>query len=482
MQAGSQRLGYTPVLYAVPIMTKAPLLQEDLIKRYDRPGPRYSSYPPAAEFHDRIGERNFREWARASNEELIPKPLSLYFHIPFCSSICYFGACSGIETGRREEAEPYLRDMYREIEIRAELFDRDREVRLLHWGGGTPGYLTQAQSEELMERIARHFKLCRDDDGEYSIEIDPREYARGGLKHVRGLGFNRIAIGVQDFDERVQQAVGRTQDFDAIATIIEEARRSGIRSVNIDLIHGLPLQTVESFSRTLERIVDLVPDRIAIHDYAHLPHRVPPQRRIQAGDLPGPSEKLAILDRTVEMLIAAGYEHVGMDQFARTGDKLALAQRKRGLRRDFQGCSAQAQCDSIGFGVSAISHVSDNFAQNASGRDTYHASLARRQLPVARGHESSADDILRREIIRRLCCHFRLDIGEISRNCDVDFLQHFADELKQLAAMEADGLIEIGEDEICVLAPGRLLVRNICMVFDAYRQPAQAAGLFSGTV
>ncbi len=482
MQAGSQPLGYTPVLYAVPIMTKAPLLQEDLIKRYDRPGPRYSSYPPATEFHDRIGERDFREWARSSNEELIPKPLSLYFHIPFCSSTCHFCACNQVETASREEAEPYLQDMYREIEIRAELFDRDREVRVLHWGGGTPGFLRQAQSGELMERIARHFKLCRDDDGEYSIEIDPREYVRGGLKHLRGLGFNRISIGVQDLDERVQQAVNRIQDFESTATIVEEARRAGIRSVNIDLIHGLPLQTVESFSRTLVRIIGLAPDRIAIHNYAHLPHRFPPQLRIQAGDLPSPSEKLAILECAIEKLVGAGYEHIGMDQFARAGDQLVLAQRKRSLRRNFQGCSAQAQCDSIGFGVSAISQVSDNFSQNASSLEAYHDSLAQRQLPVARGHESSADDILRREIMQMLSCNFRLDIGEISRKRDIDFRQHFADELKQLAAMEADGLIEIGEEEISLSAPGRLLVRNICMVFDAYRQPEQVAGLSSGSV
>ena len=460
-----------PVLYVLPVMTKAPLIQEDLINRYDRQGPRYTSYPPASEFHDRIDEGNYRDWARASNEELIPKPLSLYFHIPFCSSLCHYCACNEDIAGRREKAEPYLRDLRREIEIQSRLFDRDREVRQLHWRGGTPGFLTQAQSAGLMGCISRHFKLCRDGDGEFSIEIDPREIVKGGVKHLRSLGFNRIIVGVPDIDERVQQALDDKQSLEATAAVIDEARRAGIRSVDIGLIYGLPFQTAESFRQSLELILGLDPDRIAIHDCAQLP-----QHRIRAEDLPSPAEKLAILNNAAGMLADIGYEYIGMDHFARTGDELAAAQ------RNCQGYSTQAQCDSIGFGVSAISHVSDNFSQNTNSLEAYHESLAQGRLPVVRGHESSADDILRREIIQRLSCRFRLDIGEISRKWDIDFRRHFAAELEQLATMAADGLVELGADAITICPPGRLLAGNICTVFDAYRRPERVAGLFCRSV
>jgi len=467
---------------ALAVMTKAPLFKEDLINRYDKPGPRYTSYPPATEFHDRIDEANFREWSRASNEELIPKPLSLYFHIPFCSSICFYCACNKVITKRKEKAEPYLQDLYREIEIQSELFDRDRVVRQLHWGGGTPGFLSNAQSQQLMDRIDRHFKLSRDDDGEYSIEIDPRVMEKGGVKHLHSLGFNRISIGVQDFDEVVQKAVNRMQSLEVTAAVIDEARRYGIRSINLDLIYGLPFQTVKSFSKTLQTIIDLDPDRIAIYNYAHLPHRFPPQRRIQAEDLPSSAEKLAILHNAIDMLCDAGYEYIGMDHFAKPGDELAVAQRDRSLHRNFQGYSAHAQCDSIGFGVSAISQVSDNFSQNTTSLDVYHESLEQSRLPIIRGYESNREDLLRREIIQGLSCHFHLDTSEIERKWEIDFKQHFADELERLVTMQQDGLVEIDKEAIRVCEPGRLLVRNICMVFDAYQKPERVAGLFSRTV
>jgi len=463
-------------------MSRTPQIQEGLINRYDKPGPRYTSYPPATEFHDKISESDFRDWARASNEELIPKPLSLYFHIPFCSSICYYCACNKVITKRKEKAEPYLQDLHREIEIQSQLFDRDREVRQLHWGGGTPGFLTHQQSQNLMDKIAQHFKLSREGEGEYSIEIDPRVMEKGGVAHLRSLGFNRISIGVQDFDGKVQKAVNRVQSLETTAAVINDARRFGFRSINIDLIYGLPHQTVESFGRTLDTIIDLDPDRIAIYNYAHLPHRFPPQRRIQAEDLPESSEKLAILNNAIEKLCAAGYEYIGMDHFARPGDELSVAQRNGSLHRNFQGYSAHAQCDSIGFGVSAISQVLDNFSQNTISLDDYHDSLERQQLPVNRGYESHEDDLLRREVIQALSCHFHLDKRKIDRECNIDFDEYFANELKDLEGMERDGLIEMAKDEIIVRAPGRLLVRNICMVFDAYQRPGRVAGLHSRTV
>jgi oxygen-independent coproporphyrinogen-3 oxidase len=459
-----------------------PLFQEDLINRYDKPGPRYTSYPPATEFHDQISESDYRDWARLSNEEPIPKPLSLYFHIPFCSSICYYCACNKVITKRKERAEPYLQDLYHEIEIQSGLFDQDREVRQLHWGGGTPGFLTHQQTQQLMEKIAQHFKLSSDGGTDYSIELDPRVIEKGGIAHLRGLGFNRISLGVQDLDEKVQKAVNRIQSLELTSAVIDDARRVGFRSINVDLIYGLPHQTLKSFSTTLDRIIDLDPDRIAMYNYAHLPHRFPPQRRIQAEDLPDSSEKLAILHNAIDKLCAAGYEYIGMDHFAKPGDELAVAQRNGSLHRNFQGYSAHAQCDSIGFGISAISNVSDNFSQNTTDLVAYHESLEKEQLPVVRGFQSEAEDLLRRAIIQELVCHFRLDMRKISRQWGIDFAQHFNSELLRLRDMVEDDLLELTDDEIIILPPGRLLVRNICMIFDSYQQPSRVAGLFSRTV
>jgi oxygen-independent coproporphyrinogen-3 oxidase len=463
-------------------MSQAPLFQEDLINRYDKPGPRYTSYPPATEFHDRISESDYREWARQSNEEPIPKPLSLYFHIPFCSSICYYCACNKIITKKKERAEPYLQDLYREIEIQARLFDTDREVRQLHWGGGTPGFLSQQQSQQLMEKIARHFKLRPEADTDYSIELDPRVIEKGGIPHLRILGFNRISLGVQDLDEKVQKAVNRIQSLETTSAVIDDARRHGMRSVNLDLIYGLPHQTLESFSKTLDRIIDLNPDRIALYNYAHLPHRFPPQRRIQAEDLPDAAEKLEILHSAIDKLCAAGYEYIGMDHFARPDDELAIAQRNGSLHRNFQGYSAHAQCDSIGFGVSAISHVNDNFSQNTTSLESYHESLDKEQLPVIRGFQSGQDDLLRREIIQSLVCHFHLDTARIAQRWGIDFDAHFANELQDLREMELDGLVKVTENQVIVREAGRLLVRNICMIFDRYQRNGDLSGSFSRTV
>ena len=449
-------------------MLRPPLIQDDLISRYDKPGPRYTSYPPATEFHDLISESDYRNWARLSNEEPIPKPLALYFHIPFCSSICYYCACNKVITRDRERTEPYLQDLYREIEIQASLFDQDREVLQLHWGGGTPGFLSHQQSQQLMENTARHFKLKYDRGSDYSIEVDPRIMAKDGVAHLRNLGFNRISIGVQDFDEEVQRAVNRIQNLKTTTTVINDARRFGFRSINVDLIYGLPRQTQESFARTLATVINLDPDRIAIYNYAHLPHMFPPQRRIKADDLPDSSEKLAILHSAIDKLCGAGYEYIGMDHFARPDDALAVAQREGSLQRNFQGYSAHAQCDLIGFGIFAISNVSDNFSQNTTDLGAYHDILDNQQLPVVRGFHSEQDDLLRREIIHDLACHFRLDLHRVAKRWGIDFAQHFESELLRLRDMEEDGLVELSDGEIVIAETGRLLVRNICMIFDSY--------------
>ncbi len=457
-------------------MPKPLLFQEDLINRYDHQGPRYSSYPPATEFHEEITESHFREWARSSNEELIPRPLSLYLHIPFCSSICYFCACNKVISQHKQEAEPYLQAMHREIEIQSRLFDQDREVRQLHWGGGTPGFLTQQQSQQLMNKIARHFKLSRGGEGDYSIEIDPRVMEPGGAAYLRNLGFNRISVGVQELNAKVQKSINRIQSLKSIETVIGDARRSGFRSINIDLMYGLPHQTVASFTTTLNTIIELEPDRIALYHYTHLPNRFPTQRRIKAKDLPDSSEKLAILQNATEQLCAAGYDHIGMDYFARPADELTVAQRRGRLRRNFRGYTAHEQCDSIGFGVSAISHVHENYSQNSISLDDYHESLDQQRLPVMRGHQSSDDDLLRREIIQRLSCQFRIDTRQSSKSWNIDFDEYFANEMDQLRMMAEEGLVEIADNAIRVLEPGRVLVHNICSVFDAYQRPETVAG------
>ena len=470
------------VAQALEQMPISSLFQEDLITRYDRPGPRYTSYPPATEFHDSINESDYRDWARQSNEEPIPKPLSLYFHIPFCSSICYYCACNKIITKNKELAEPYLQDMYREIELQSSLYDHDREVRQLHWGGGTPGFLSRLQTQQLMERITAHFSLGGKGNNDYSIELDPRVVEAGGIAHLRQLGFNRISIGVQDLDEKVQIAVNRMQSLEATRAVIDDARLHGFRSISLDLIYGLPHQTLQSFSNTLRHIIELAPDRIAMYNYAHLPHQFPTQQRIKEEDLPDSAVKLDILHSAIDQLSAAGFDYIGMDHFAKPDDELAIAQRKRSLHRNFQGYSAHAQCDSIGFGVSAISQVHDNFSQNTISLEDYHSCLKRGRLPVIRGYHSHDDDLLRKEIIQQLACHFRLDIRQISKTWNIDFNQYFVAELKRLADMQNDGLLKFDKNEITVLQPGRLLVRNICMIFDRYQSAANVHRVFSRTI
>lgn len=463
-------------------MSRPSLFHEELIARYDKPGPRYTSYPPATEFHEGISETNYRDWARQSNEEPIPKPLSLYFHIPFCSAICYYCACNKIITKRKERAEPYLQDLYREIEIQSSLYDRDREVRQLHWGGGTPGFLSRLQTQQLMEKITTHFTLGKGADNDYSIELDPRVVEKGGIAQLRQLGFNRISLGVQDLDEKVQIAVNRVQSLESTAAVINDARQQGFHSINLDLIYGLPHQTLKSFSRTLHRIIELEPDRIAMYNYAHLPHRFPPQRRIQEADLPDSSEKLDILHSAIDQLSEAGYNYIGMDHFAKPDDELAVAQRNGGLHRNFQGYSAHAQCDSIGFGVSAISQVHENFSQNTTSLEAYHDSLAQNHLPVVRGYESHDDDLLRREVIQHLVCHFKLDTQALAKSRGINFSKYFAGELERLKEMEEDGLVAVDQRYIVVLEPGRLLVRNICMIFDRYQSAPNIRGAFSRTI
>lgn len=438
----------------------------ELIKRYDKSGPRYTSYPTAVQFHSGFGEAEYRAWAERSNAS--GRPLSLYFHIPFCDTVCYYCGCNKVVTKDRSRAAPYLQRLHHELEMQSALFDRNRTVDQLHWGGGTPTFISHDEMRALMAKTRECFNLRDDDSGEFSIEIDPREVKKDTIALLRELGFNRMSLGVQDFEENVQVAVNRIQSKEETLSALEAARREGFKSISIDLIYGLPFQTVESFARTLDAILAISPDRLSVFNYAHLPELFKPQRRINAGDLPSPQEKLNILQMTIERLTAAGYVYIGMDHFAKPEDELAVAQRSGTLYRNFQGYSTHADCDLIGLGSTSIGQVGNSYSQNMKELEEYYAAIDANHLPVFRGVELNDDDLLRREVITQLICHFELDTTKIAKRFAIDFDSYFAVELSELKAMETDGLLKLAPGRIEVQPAGKLLIRNICMVFDRY--------------
>ncbi len=458
------------------------IFQPELIKRYDQSGPRYTSYPTAVQFTSDIGESDYANWARQSNQEPIPKSLSLYFHIPFCNTVCFYCACNKIITANRKRAAPYLDRVHKEIEMQSTLFDQDRVVEQLHWGGGTPTFLSQVEMAGLMAHTRRFFNLREDDEGEYSIELDPREINADGIRFLRDLGFNRISLGVQDIDPDVQKAVNRIQPMAITMEVLQAARDNDYRSVSMDLIYGLPKQHLESFAKTVDTIIDAGPDRLSIFNYAHLPHLFKPQRQIDPLALPSPSEKLAILEMCFEKLGSAGYVYIGMDHFAKPDDELARAQRNGELHRNFQGYSTRADCDLIGMGMTSIGKVRGNYMQNHRKIDDYTSAIDSGHLPIYRGYELEPDDKLRREIINSLICHFTLDTTALEKRWNIDFSRFFTEEIKRLQPMQTDGLVRIGTDHIEVLPPGRLLIRNICMVFDRYLDPEKSKGRFSKAI
>ena len=448
------------------------VFDQALIRRYDKSGPRYTSYPTAVQFHSGYGDAEYRAAAAASNAKT--GPLSLYFHIPFCDTLCFYCGCNKVVTKNRARAAPYLARLHKEIVLQSALFDRGRRVDQLHWGGGTPTFISHDEMRALMRVTRAHFALHDDDSGEYSIEIDPRETDDDTIAVLRELGFNRLSLGVQDFEESVQRAVNRLQSEAETFAVMEQARRQGFKSISVDLIYGLPFQSVASFARTLDKIVAAAPDRLSVFNYAHLPEMFMPQRRIKEEDLPSPAEKLDILKMSIERLAAAGYVYIGMDHFAKPDDELAVAQRSRTLYRNFQGYSTHAECDLIAFGVTAIGMVGNTYSQNVKTLDEYYQRLDAGELPIYRGIALSADDLLRREIITQLICHFELDMHAIARRYAVDFPSCFAPELGELGPMAADGLIAVDERYIRVLPAGRLLIRNVCMVFDRYLREQRA--------
>jgi oxygen-independent coproporphyrinogen-3 oxidase len=451
----------------------------DIIRKFSTSGPRYTSYPTADRFTPDFGYGSYLEaLAGLKMRGGARGPLSLYVHIPFCDTICYYCGCSKIVTRDRSKAATYLSYLKLEIEMQGKLLCGMKQIDQLHFGGGTPTYLSDRQMADLMAHLRKHFDFAPDEEGEYSIEIDPRTVSRDRMHTLRAQGFNRVSLGVQDFDPEVQKAVNRIQSEAETLAILRSAREAGFRSIGIDLIYGLPKQSMNSMRQTLAKVTAANPDRIALYNYAHMPHLFKPQRRIAEADLPAPEVKLAMLALCISQLTAAGYVYIGMDHFAKPDDDLAVAQRQGRLHRNFQGYSTHAEADLVAVGVTAISSVGNTYSQNEKTLEAYYEQLDQGRLPVARGIKLSTDDLLRRIIIQMLMCHFELSIDSIEQAYPIRFRNYFAAELAQLQALADDGLVTIDDAWLSVTLKGRLLIRNICMVFDRYLgQPHQHEGV-----
>lgn len=440
-----------------------PIIEWDmaLIQKYNASGPRYTSYPTALEFRPEYRNGTFEQATTRFPE----RHLSLYVHIPFCHRLCYFCGCNKLVTRQQHKAEEYLNALEKEIRQRASLF-KDRQVSQLHWGGGTPTFLSKSQISRLIGLLRQHFNFLS--EAEISLELDPREIELDVLDHLHLEGFTRLSMGVQDFNKEVQRLVNRVQDEDFIFALIERAKELGFKSTSIDLIYGLPKQTPESFALTLQRVVLLNPDRLSVFNYAHMPSLFAAQRKIKDKDLPSAEDKLNILQQSISLLTNAGYQFIGMDHFARPQDELAIAQQKGELHRNFQGYTTQGDCDLLGLGVSAISMIGNTYAQNEKDLKTYYAQVELNGHALWRGLEMTEDDCLRRDVIKSLICHFELSFEKIEQQYGIVFVDYFAADLDLLGPLVSDGLLNIYEERIAVTSRGRLLIRNICMCFDIY--------------
>ena len=451
-----------------------------LIRKYDVSGPRYTSYPTADRFVAAFGETQFRQWLAKRNIGGFGLPLSVYVHLPFCSSLCWYCGCNKVVTRDRRKSARYIKHLKKELALVGPLLGVERRVSQVHWGGGTPTFLSSDEMSELMRALDA--QLERAPGAELSIEVDPRGAEPGRMAFLASLGFNRVSLGVQDFDARVQAAVHRVQSEEETRRVVAEARASGFRSVNLDLIYGLPHQTLDSFNATLDKVLALAPDRIALYSYAHLPQMFKSQRRIAAADLPTAEVKLQILTLAIGRLTREGYLYIGMDHFARHGDELALAQQQGRLQRNFQGYSTHPEADMLGFGCSAIGRVGPTYYQNRKDLDEYEGALDAGRMPVARGLELTPDDLVRRAVIHALICHFRVSIESIELAYLVDFRKYLAKELDDLKRLQDDGLVELQPDWIVVTPRGRLLVRAACMVFDRYLSEQRQRASYSKVI
>jgi oxygen-independent coproporphyrinogen-3 oxidase len=449
-------------------------LSEDVLRRFDTPGPRYTSYPTADRFVDSFGaaEAGLALSRRSQVPVGTAEPLSVYVHIPFCESLCYYCACNKVITKHHERAAEYLDVLEAELELVLARLGRGQPVAQLHFGGGSPTFLSDAELKRLVRALQAAFSFSA--DAEMSIEVDPRTVTPERLYALRLLGFNRLSFGVQDFDPHVQQAVHRIQPYESVRVLMDCARSLGFTSINADLIYGLPKQTPASFAHTLQQMGELKPDRIALYAYAHLPTRFKPQRRILADDLPGPAQRTQMLGAAIQSFLARGYEYIGMDHFALADDALAVAKREGRLQRNFQGYSTHKDCDLIALGCSAIGRVGATYYQNAKTLPEYYAAVRAGSLPVVRGIALTDDDLLRRRVIMDLMCQGRLDFESVGQAHAIHVPQYFAAELERLAALAAQGLVEVTPDAVRVTAKGWYLVRAIAMVFDRYLQTAEA--------
>jgi oxygen-independent coproporphyrinogen-3 oxidase len=454
---------------------QAPEFDAALIRRHDRPGPRYTSYPSAPQFSAGFDAAQLLEYARQSNAAPGPRPLSLYLHIPFCFSPCFYCGCNRLITRDTTRGVGYVERLLGESALVAPLFDAERQVLQLHLGGGTPNFLSVQTLTRLIAGIGTHFRLSSSARRDYSIELDPRSVPPDYPSALASLGFNRVSLGVQDFDAEVQRAVNREQSVEQTLDLIDECRDHGLRSINVDLIYGLPHQTLRGFRQTLRQVSSARPDRIAVYAYAHLPKLFKAQRHIDAQALPGPEERLDLLRLAIEELSASGYRYIGMDHFALPEDELVRAQQAGELQRNFMGYTTHANCDLLGLGVSAISHVGDSLSQNWRDLRAWEAAVDAGRLPLWRGLALSADDRLRAAVIAQLMCQDVIDIAAIEQRHGIDFAAYFRADLERLEPHLADGLVRREAARIAVTPAGRLLLRSIAMCFDAYLHGAQSS-------
>lgn len=450
--------------------TKIPV-DIELLKKYDKAGPRYTSYPTAPYFHDSIGEKEYLNHIRQDNNKVEDRDISLYFHIPFCDTLCYFCGCSMMVTRNQNKIEQYIEYVGKEIGLLKKYLDDDRKVRQLHWGGGTPTHLSPDQIKKLGEVIHQHFEFS--EHAEIGVEIDPRELTKNHMVALSEAGFNRCSMGIQDFDPKVQESVNRIQPEGITKSAVEWARELNFGSINLDLMYGLPFQNVKTYSKTIDKVLAMNPDRLAVFNYAHLPGMIKHQQLIKDKWLPGRDEKLELLKLSIEKLNDAGYVYIGMDHFAKPDDELTLAMEKGTLYRNFQGYSTHAGINLFALGITGIGMLSDIYIQNYKKLDDYYTALDNNKLPVMRGVTLNTDDQLRREVITELMCNFKLDKSIFESKYQIQFDNYFADALRNLKSQEEDGLIILGSEKLEVTNMGRLLIRNIVMNFDFYLMEKQ---------
>ncbi|NOU51889.1 oxygen-independent coproporphyrinogen III oxidase [Pseudoalteromonas sp. JBTF-M23] len=456
-------------------MINLPTWDDSLIKKYNVSGPRYTSYPTALSLAPGYDDTALRTAIGASDSDV----LSLYVHIPFCHQLCYYCGCNKIVTRHQHKADTYLDNLELEIQSKAPLF-KHYTVEQLHLGGGTPTFLTTEQMTRLITMLERHFKF--NNQAQRSIEIDPRSLADNMLAHLHVLGFNRVSFGVQDFNDQVQEAVNRPQHMDDVIALLKHARELGFKSINADMIYGLPHQTPDSFAQSIEQLIALSPDRVSVFNYAHLPDKFAAQRKLKEADMPTPQQKLTMFKNTLQQMSQAGYQFIGMDHFAKKQDELAIAQQHGQLHRNFQGYTTHGDCDLLGLGVSSISQIGNAILQNEKELKTYYDAVNQHGFAISKGMQLNAEDLLRAQVIKQLICHFELDITEFEAHYNIEFKSHFADALSALTPLAQDGLVEISDNKIEVTSRGNLFIRIICMCFDEYLQQQLKTARFSRVI